>query len=667
MNAYPVAGLVPLRTNADIFGLSGVEAQAGFDGFAVPSMITADEASPVDIGSAELSSAELQQYVADVARQRVREKLGRTNLPTFGYRAFLGGGGLGATKATRVKPARLKADKRLALATRQQAKVAQRSSPLQAKSAKTKGIQQGIDELVRSQVAALQQWAEAAGGYPEDRLANLIRTQGYNKALAVLKQLAAQRARGEAASQKKTSAMALKEQGHQEFLSQQLAQLATAAAASGYPQEQLETLLRGRGYKGAMRTLQQLAAKKAKLDAKAYRQVLIQTAGTAGAEAAQVDAGVVPAGYYGDSGTATAYGYEEGGEAPSEEYGEVSPLLLAPAYSSYGADAPVAFPEEEPGEGESDVTYGGGESLAMDESGFGPGGGNIAENEEPNAPIPSEGEPEEGEADEEFSGGGMFGVDDGIGIPSLPDAGLPRGVRLEPEDEGAPQAFEQIDRMLRPSMLSEQAHVGFPYAGGGATPFERRSVNGRVEILDPSVVELDEEDIVGRYGVDMVDFMDPSKMSGLGGFGDFGQLPTAKDSAVAAANVALSSVAVREGQLQQYSQNAYDAFMAAYATLRNSVNTTFTALSAAPDFDLGKSMTLSAQITLYRQALDSAISQAKPKPVAKKPRPTTMVRALPAAVKETVFSKYGLYVLGGGALLIGGLLALNMMTKRRGA
>lgn len=186
-----------------------------------------------------------------------------------------------------------------------------------------------------------------------------------------------------------------------------------------------------------------------------------------------------------------------------------------------------------------------------------------------------------------------------------------------------------------------------------------------VEVMDPSVVELTEEDVVGRAGTDRVDFFSPMQFMGMGGLG---QLPTAKDTAVNAAMLAMATVAQREAQLQQYNPAAYDSFMMTYSNIRASINTTFQALQSAVDLDLAKSLTLTAQIAMYRNALDSAVSQAKPRVVqAQAPKVTQIIREVPAAVKETIFSKYGMYVIGGGALLVGGLVVLNMVMKRRKA
>jgi len=289
--------------------------------------------------------------------------------------------------------------------------------------------------------------------------------------------------------------------------------------------------------------------------------------------------------------------------------------------------------------------------------------------DQPQAPIMSEGDEDAGYAEED---GGLFGLrgfgdvevgKDGFMRVSMADGGLPRGTRPVREDKGEQQSAIVIDKRFRPEMLTDLARVGLPYKTGEGMQRLRRFDEQTVEVMDPSVMELTEEDVVGRAGTDRVDFFSPMQFMGMGGLG---QLPTAKDTAVNGAMLALANVAQREAQLQQYNPAAYDSFMLTYSAIRASINTTFAALQAATELDLAKSLTITAQIAMYKNALDQAVSQAKPKVVqAKAPTVTQIIREVPKAVKETVFSKYGMYVIGGGALLVGGLVVLNMVMKRR--
>jgi len=289
----------------------------------------------------------------------------------------------------------------------------------------------------------------------------------------------------------------------------------------------------------------------------------------------------------------------------------------------------------------------------------------VSEGEMPTAPVLSEDEPSEGvEAVGFEQGSAMFGLGENFMRVKLSEAGLPKGTKPIDEDYGEQQSSVELDARFRPPMQISAAKVGLPYVAGESGPWKRNLSNSPVEILDSSVVPLDNNDIVGRYGIDRVDFLDPLK---FGGMGDLGQLPTAQASAISTAQVALSGLAARESQLQQYSQPAYDSFMTTYATLRNTLNATLAAMQANPSFDMTQSLTLTAQIGLYGNALNTALANAAPKKPKAAPKPATMVAALPGAIKETVFSKYGLYVIGGGALLIAGLLVANTMMKRRAA
>jgi hypothetical protein len=266
---------------------------------------------------------------------------------------------------------------------------------------------------------------------------------------------------------------------------------------------------------------------------------------------------------------------------------------------------------------------------------------------------------------------------------TIGDAGMPKRVKPEEEDIYEQVSAEEIDDMARPASLSQGNFAGEPYrAGESMIPFGRSLKGKRMDILDTSVVGLSPGRMAGQRGNSPAGY-DPNylvdgetislELSGEGGGEDFvnlGQLPSIGALGWAGIENTMMTLRLRESALMSISPAGYEAAITPYAPLREKINADYEAMKADNTKVVTMGLTWGMSAATYKSVLDRAINAANSAIKAARPKPQVItqikevVREMPKAVKETIFSKYGLVIAIGGAAVIGGLLFLRSKQKK---
>jgi hypothetical protein len=454
------------------------------------------------------------------------------------------------------------------------------------------------------------------------------------------------------------------------------ARLLRLAKAAGYPASDVPALLQRQGFKNAVRTLRRLAKPKAQ-------------GGEVSAAPARPKA------------------MFQSGQVRPDVYGRQAMLNAEPAAPSNEPDVvPMSAVDRSTyssSQRATRVPYGnaGGEDFDVDMAPSLPGG----EFAEPRRVFPSgalgtrqfqsESQEESMISDDVQIPVGMAGdkfMDDPMrdgfmrtsvvpgrkSYDTIGGAGMPKGVKAEAEDTFEQESADQIDEFGRPAQLAQGNFAGEPYsAGESMIPFGRSFRGSRMNILDSSVVGLTRDRLGGRMTVSPVG-MDPNllvdgeaismELTGeeASDFVALGQLPSLGVLGMAVIDNTMLALKTREQTLMTLSPAGYEAAITPYAQLRDKINSDYVAMQA----DNTKVATLGVQwggaAATYKSILDRAISATQA--ARAKPRVVTQVREVirevPAALKQTIFSKYGLAIAVGGAAVLGGLFYLRSRQKK---
>jgi len=526
--------------------------------------------------------------------------------------------------------------------------------------------------------------------------------------------------RREVATAKVEAQFAAGEAKKQAIIQARTNSLLQMAEAAGYPANDVPTLLQGRGYKRAIKTLNSLAKIKANADVKLYKDSVQAIA--AGGElplSAQAVADAYPDALipvqpmYPDVSAAPAYPQAmfAPGQTYPDNYPSAAMMNREPAAPDYDSSVmPMSRVDRETlSESEivTSVPYGnaGGEDFDVDVAPSLPGG----EYAEPRRVYPS-GALSTRQFQSESQGDSM--ISDDIDIPvgmagdkfmddpmrdgfmrasmapsrtsydTIGGAGMPKGVTPEVENTYEQDSADQIDDMARPAQLAEGNFAGEPYsAGESMIPFGRSFRGKRMDILDSSVVGLTRDRLSGRLTISPVGMDENLLVDGaaismeLSGeeasdFVTLGQLPTFGALGMSAIENTMMTLRLRESALMSISPAGYEAAIMPYAPLRDKLNLDYEAMKADNTKVNAMGLSWGMSAATYKSVLDRAINAARGAVQAAAPRPRVVtqikevVREVPAAVKQTLFSKYGLVVAIGGAVVLGGLFFLRSRQKK---
>jgi len=491
-------------------------------------------------------------------------------------------------------------------------------------------------------------------------------------------------------------------------------QLQEVAAAAGYPSEEVAALLHGRGFKGAVMVLKKLAALRARKDVKNYKKSLksLTTGGALSPEAdaaASADTGLSP-----ETPMAAAM-------MPDASYAEQEEGLPAYAQQSVEAAAQAAQPDYQLpyNEGASVAPAAGDDDIVSPEERE---GAMVDTGSEPTPDIPSSDLADEDLQDQSYSpeddSDVVRGSLDGItpGLPNMSHAGQGGDIDEvidETAGEEDPMSLE-LARQNYPPMLIEEEQIGWPSKVGEGTsedggwygsdpaltspeevggdishtpgsmrrrmakleaaaseslvltPRRRRSTAMPDEGTEVAVNQREvRKRVAAKEAAALTRYVIQKHRGPFGGATGLGATPFGAQWAV---QNSLNAITSRENELMSLSPERLESVRRLNASTYTQIEESRKVLegpSVAITDELAAVAKFTTAAATYKSSLDNALKSLRPKPAPKAKKPATVPAALPAAVKETVFSKYGMWVLGGGAVLVGGLVALNMFLKRR--
>lgn len=498
-----------------------------------------------------------------------------------------------------------------------------------------------------------------------------------------------------------------------------MSQLQEVAAAAGYPPEEVAALLHGKGFKRATQILNKLAALRAQKDVKNYKESIksLTTGGVlppAADAAASAATGLAP-----ETPMAAAmmpsmpYAEQEAGlPAYAQQSVEAAAEAAQPPYQlPYNAGIPVA-----PSAGDEDVVNPEELEGAMIDIGSQPTA-SISSSELPDEDLQDQSYSPESESD--VVSGPLDGSSEMVtpGLPDMAHAGQAGDIE-EVIDEIAGQEdplSRELSRERYPAMLVEDEQIGWPSKVGEGTSEEGgwygsdpaltspeevggdlshtpSSMRQRMAKLEAAaseslvmkkrkrrpVVMLDEEPapkvdqrevrklVAAKEAAALTRYVIQKHRRGrVGGSFGLGATPFGAQWAVQSS---LNAITSRENELMAVSPERLESVRRLNASTYTQIEEARKILegpSVAVTDELAAVAKFTAAAATYKASLDNALKSLRPKPAPKpKPQPATVAAALPMAVKETVFSKYGMWIIGGGVVLVGGLLALNMMMKR---
>jgi hypothetical protein len=128
-----------------------------------------------------------------------------------------------------------------------------------------------------------------------------------------------------------------------------------------------------------------------------------------------------------------------------------------------------------------------------------------------------------------------------------------------------------------------------------------------------------------------------------------------------------SAILNKEAELQGLSPQTYAAATQPYAAARADMENRMSRMAADPSLVTSLGPTFTATALVYKKSLDSAVTKLKDalaKSAAAAKKTPSLLPALPKAVAQTIWSKYGAIVLGVGALVVGGLFVLRARQKK---
>lgn len=253
--------------------------------------------------------------------------------------------------------------------------------------------------------------------------------------------------------------------------------------------------------------------------------------------------------------------------------------------------------------------------------------------------------------------------------PFDPGAGLPKNVGVVKERQT--DLAVRVDHAMRPRQLIETEDLGLPFKPGEGPRYAQKGT----EPMDPSVISMSKAHAKPprRAVFATGSFFSPRQQgkwrpSGMTGIG---QLTTLASLALIPIENTIAAITSREQELMRLSSDAFRAATDPYASLRASIDTSYTAMKADPTKVTTEGFAFASAAATYKSILDATLKRvkaalkpaAKPKAKAKKAVPK-IVAALPKAVVETVKTPYGMIVLGVGGALIVGLLIARAFSKK---
>ena len=269
--------------------------------------------------------------------------------------------------------------------------------------------------------------------------------------------------------------------------------------------------------------------------------------------------------------------------------------------------------------------------------------------------------------------------------PMDPNVGLP--LNTAPITEEATGLPERIDDQIRPSQLIRAEKLGLPFKPGEGRRYAQRSN----EPLDPSVISMSKMHVrptrAGFFGdgtfAPKRRGLANAALAGMGievssGIDTSGSSVTASPTssltaltsiAMAPIEAAMASLKARETSLMQQNPGVFQATIGPYTALRSDLEKFYNAMKADPTTVTTNGVPFAAAAGTYKTVLDTALKRLAEE--AKKARAkqkvsvaAETVKALPAAVVQTVKTPYGMIVLGVGAAVVAGLFIIRSMQKR---
>lgn len=258
-------------------------------------------------------------------------------------------------------------------------------------------------------------------------------------------------------------------------------------------------------------------------------------------------------------------------------------------------------------------------------------------------------------------------------LPPLPPepmqtAGAPKNIDLIDDEESVTRARQiEIEGKTRPRMESAKVPIGYPYRAGEGQRYMPDLQAGAPN--DPSVISAEDWQVAGVSHFQRQPgtfFERPVQVKrGAAGLGSWPSVTLPGGMVISQESTAqnlLAQIKSNEETLRNLSPGAFSVVQTNTAAQRSIMETNYKKVTESPVAEVVASVAWQTAAKYYNDQLAATIK--KVQGMQKEAQKAGLVRALPGAVKETLFSKYGIAVVVGGAAVVGLLFWLRSRQKK---